>query len=36
VSELSLVEHLDAYLDVGSFEFLKQLVDSTEFNGDSD
>jgi hypothetical protein len=34
-NELSLVEHLDAYLDVGSFDFLKQLADSSEFNGDT-
>ncbi len=35
-SELSLVEHLDAYLDAGSFDFLKQLADSPEFSGDAE
>jgi hypothetical protein len=35
-SEISLAEHLDAYLDVGSFDFLKQLVDSGQFSGEAD
>jgi anti-sigma factor RsiW len=29
--DLSLAEHLDEYLEVGSFEFLDQLVDAPEF-----
>lgn len=29
--DLTLAEHLDEYLEVGSFEFLGQLVDSNEF-----
>jgi anti-sigma factor RsiW len=29
--DLSLAEHLDEYLEVGSFEFLNQLVDAPEF-----
>ena len=31
VQDLTLAEHLDEYLDVGSFEFLRQLADSKEF-----
>lgn len=30
--DLSLAEHLDEYLEVGSFEFLKDLADAPEFN----
>ncbi len=29
--DLSLAEHLDEYLEVGSFDFLNQLVDAPEF-----
>jgi hypothetical protein len=29
--DLTLAEHLDEYLEVGSFEFLSQLADSKEF-----
>ena len=29
---LSLAEHLDEYLEVGSFDFLKELADSPEFS----
>jgi anti-sigma factor RsiW len=29
--DLTLAEHLDEYLEVGSFEFLSQLADSPEF-----
>jgi anti-sigma factor RsiW len=31
VRDLSLAEHLNEYLEVGSFEFLSQLADSPEF-----
>jgi hypothetical protein len=31
VQDLTLAEHLDEYLEVGSFEFLKELADSKEF-----
>ena len=31
VQDLTLAEHLDEYLEVGSFEFLSQLADSKEF-----
>src|SRR3954447_11353093 len=34
--DLPIAEHLDEYRDVGSFEFLKQLADSPEFNADRD
>jgi anti-sigma factor RsiW len=34
--DLPLAEHLDEFLDVGSFEFLDGLVDSPEFNTDRD
>jgi hypothetical protein len=30
--DLSLAEHLDEYLEVGSFDFLNELVDAPEFN----
>jgi len=30
--DLSLAEHLDEYLEVGSFEFLKELADAPEFH----
>ena len=30
--DLSLAEHLDEYLEVGSFEFLNELVEAPEFN----
>ncbi|MGP0063816.1 MAG: hypothetical protein ACLQGP_09490 [Isosphaeraceae bacterium] len=29
--DLSMIEHMDEYLEVGSFEFLSQLADSSEF-----
>jgi hypothetical protein len=32
--DLPIAEHLDEYRDVGSFEFLKELVESPEFNAD--
>jgi hypothetical protein len=31
VQDLTLAEHLDEYLEVGSFEFLKELAESKEF-----
>jgi hypothetical protein len=31
VQDLTLAEHLDEYLEVGSFEFLKELAESNEF-----
>ena len=31
VHDLTLAEHLDEYLEVGTFEFLKELVDSGKF-----
>jgi len=31
VHDLTLAEHLDEYLEVGSFEFLKELADSQKF-----
>jgi hypothetical protein len=34
--ELPIAEHLDEYRDVGSFEFLRELVESPEFNADRD
>jgi hypothetical protein len=34
--DLPIAEHLDEYRDVGSFEFLKELVESPEFNADRD
>jgi len=34
--DLPIAEHLDDYRDVGTFEFLKELVDSPEFNADRD
>ena len=30
--DLSLAEHLDEYLEVGSFEFLSELVEAPEFD----
>jgi len=36
VQDLTLAEHLDEYLEVGSFEFLSQLADSREFAADAD
>lgn len=30
--DLSLAEHLEEYLDVGSFDFLKELADAPEFH----
>jgi hypothetical protein len=33
--DLSLAEHLDEYLEVGSFEFLSRLTDSAEFGPDA-
>jgi anti-sigma factor RsiW len=33
--DLSLAEHLDEYLDVGSFEFLSHLANSAEFSIDA-
>ena len=35
VQDLTLAEHLDEYLEVGSFEFLSQLADSQEFTATS-
>jgi anti-sigma factor RsiW len=35
VRDLTLAEHLDEYLEVGSFDFLSQLADSREFGGDA-
>lgn len=32
VRELSLAEHLDEYLEVGSFDFLAELASSTDFD----
>jgi anti-sigma factor RsiW len=34
--ELPIAEHLDEYRAVGSFEYLKELVDSPEFDADRD
>jgi anti-sigma factor RsiW len=34
VRDLTLAEHLDEYLEVGSFEFLNQLTESQEFESD--
>jgi hypothetical protein len=34
--DLSMFEHMDEYLEVGSFEFLGQLADSQEFRPDAD
>jgi anti-sigma factor RsiW len=34
--DLPIAEHLDAYRDVGTFDFLKELVESPEFNADRD
>jgi len=34
--DLPIAEHLDAYRDVGTFEFLKELAESPEFNADRD
>ncbi|MFI5460380.1 MAG: anti-sigma factor family protein [Isosphaerales bacterium] len=36
VQDLTLADHLDEYLEVGSFEFLSQLADSREFAADAD
>jgi len=35
VQDLTLAEHLDEYLEVGSFEFLSQLADFQEFATDA-
>ena len=35
VQDLTLAEHLDEYLEVGSFEFLSQLADSKAFGTDA-
>ncbi len=35
VRDLTLAEHLDEYLEVGSFEFLSQLAESQEFGSDA-
>ena len=35
VQDLTLAEHLDEYLEVGSFEFLKELADSKEFGAEA-
>jgi hypothetical protein len=35
VQDLTLAEHLDEYLEVGSFDFLSQLADSREFGADA-
>jgi anti-sigma factor RsiW len=34
--ELPIAEHLEEYRDVGTFEFLQELVESPEFNADRD
>jgi anti-sigma factor RsiW len=34
--DLPIAEHLDEYRDVGSFEFLQELVESPEFSADRD
>jgi hypothetical protein len=34
--DLPIAEHLDEYRDVGTFEFLQELVQSPEFNADRD
>jgi anti-sigma factor RsiW len=34
--DLPIAEHLDEYRDVGTFDFLKELADSPEFNADRD
>jgi hypothetical protein len=34
VRDLTLAEHLDEYLEVGSFDFLSELADSREFAND--
>lgn len=34
--DLPIAEHLDEYRDVGTFEFLQELVESPEFNADRD
>jgi hypothetical protein len=34
--ELPIAEHLDEYREVGSFEFLRELAESPEFNADRD
>jgi hypothetical protein len=34
--DLPIAEHLDEYRDVGTFEFLKELAGSPEFNADRD
>jgi hypothetical protein len=36
IRELPIAEHLDEYRGVGSFEFLRELVESPEFNADRD
>ncbi len=33
--DLSLAEHLDEYLEAGSFDFLSQLADSPDFSSDA-
>jgi hypothetical protein len=35
VEDLTLAEHLDEYLEVGSFDFLSQLADSKQFGTDA-
>lgn len=35
VQDLTLAEHLDEYLEVGSFDFLSQLADSQQFGTDA-
>jgi anti-sigma factor RsiW len=34
--DLPIAEHLDEYRDVGTFDFLKELANSPEFNADRD
>jgi hypothetical protein len=36
VQDLTLAEHLDEYLEVGSFEFLSQLADSKQFGAEAE
>jgi anti-sigma factor RsiW len=35
VNDLTLAEHLDEYLEIGSYEFLSQLAESKEFGADA-
>lgn len=35
VRDLTMLEHLDEYLEVGSFDFLTELADTQDFGPDS-